>query len=130
MKNSPDIRNKGFHLTKWFLDFIGEDGTVMIAYAARLTWRGISVPYANMLWYRPGEPVKEKNRYTQAHLPKIDRESILSEQASRFTLEQIERTLKSVRATARYLTQNVNARLAMEVLSRTTGIASPTSPRS
>lgn len=79
MKNSPDIRNKGFHLTKWFLDFIGEDGTVMIAYAARLTWRGISVPYANMLWYRPGEPVKEKNRYTQAHLPKIDRESILWE---------------------------------------------------
>lgn len=77
MKNSSDIRNKGFHITKWFLDFIGPDGTVMIAYAARLTWHGISVPYASMLWYLPGEPVKEKNRYTRAHMPKMDRDSIL-----------------------------------------------------
>ena len=51
-----------------------------------------------------------------ARITNIDRQSILNEQASRFTLEQIESTLKSVRATARYLAQNVNARLAMEVL--------------
>lgn len=79
MKNSSDIRSKGFHLTKWFLDFIGEDGTVMIAYAARLTWHGISVPYANMLWYRPGEPAKSKSGYTHAYLPKAGREAILWE---------------------------------------------------
>lgn len=51
-----------------------------------------------------------------ARITNIDRQAILNEQAARFSLEQIERTLKSVRATARYLTQNVNARLAMEVL--------------
>lgn len=51
-----------------------------------------------------------------ARITNIDRQLLLNEQASRFSLEQIERALKDVRATARYLTQNVNARLAMEVL--------------
>jgi DNA polymerase-3 subunit delta' len=55
-------------------------------------------------------------RGDSARITNIDRQSALNEQASRFTLEQIEHALKSVRATARYLTQNVNTRLALEVL--------------
>lgn len=51
-----------------------------------------------------------------ARITNIDHQSTLNEQALRFSLEQIEHTLKAVRTTARYLTQNVNARLAMEVL--------------
>lgn len=51
-----------------------------------------------------------------ARITNIDHQALLNEQASRFSLEQIEHTLKAVRATARYLTQNVNVRLAMEVL--------------
>jgi DNA polymerase-3 subunit delta' len=46
----------------------------------------------------------------------LDRDGALREQAERFTVAQVHSTLKAVRATARYLTQNVNARLAMEVL--------------
>ena len=46
----------------------------------------------------------------------LDRDGALREQAERFTVAQAHSTLKAVRATARYLTQNVNARLAMEVL--------------
>ena len=51
-----------------------------------------------------------------ARVTNVDRENTLREQASRFSLEQVQRALKAVRATARYLTQNVNARLALEVL--------------
>jgi DNA polymerase III gamma/tau subunit len=51
-----------------------------------------------------------------ARLTNIDREDALREQANRFTTEQAQNTLQAVRATARYLTQNVNARLALEVL--------------
>ncbi|MBM3130090.1 MAG: DNA polymerase III subunit delta' [Chloroflexi bacterium] len=46
----------------------------------------------------------------------VDREDALRDQAHRFTTEQAQTTLQAVRATARYLTQNVNARLALEVL--------------
>jgi DNA polymerase-3 subunit delta' len=46
----------------------------------------------------------------------IDRVENLRDYAARFGLEQVQDTLKSLRATARYLAQNVNARLAMEVL--------------
>jgi DNA polymerase-3 subunit delta' len=51
-----------------------------------------------------------------SRITNIDREDALREQAGRFTVEQVESTLKAVRATTRYLTQNVNARLAMEML--------------
>jgi DNA polymerase-3 subunit delta' len=51
-----------------------------------------------------------------ARITNIDRQALLNEQAARFSLEQIEMTLQAVRATARYLAQNVNPRLAMEML--------------
>lgn len=51
-----------------------------------------------------------------ARVTNIDREENLNDHAARFGREQIQGALKSLRATARYLTQNVNARLAMEVL--------------
>ncbi len=46
----------------------------------------------------------------------IDRAASLQEQATRLTLEQVQRVLQAVRATTRQLHQNVNARLALEVL--------------
>ncbi|MFZ9003525.1 MAG: hypothetical protein ACO20F_13185 [Robiginitalea sp.] len=72
MKHTRDTRKKGFHLTKWFLDFTGEDGSVLICYAARLTWKGITVPYTHVLWQRPGEPTTQKTRYTRARMPVQD----------------------------------------------------------
>jgi DNA polymerase-3 subunit delta' len=51
-----------------------------------------------------------------SRITNVDREDALRNQANRFTTEQAQRTLQAVRATARYLTQNVNARLALEVL--------------
>jgi len=51
-----------------------------------------------------------------SRITNVDRADALREHADRFTVEQAHSTLQAVRATARYLTQNVNARLALEVL--------------
>ncbi len=51
-----------------------------------------------------------------ARITNVDRQSQLDEQATRYSLAQIKNTLQAIRVTARYLTQNVNARLALEVL--------------
>ena len=52
----------------------------------------------------------------QARVTNVDREENLRDHAARFGSEDVQGALKSLRATTRYLTQNVNARLAMEVL--------------
>jgi hypothetical protein len=72
MKHRPETNKKGFHLTKWFMDFVGEDGSVLICYAARLTWKGITAPYTNVLWQRPGHPTTQKTRYTRVRMPVQD----------------------------------------------------------
>jgi DNA polymerase III subunit delta' len=51
-----------------------------------------------------------------ARIINIDRATAVYDQATRFKIEQVQNALKTVRSTARYLSQNVNARLAMEVL--------------
>ncbi len=51
-----------------------------------------------------------------ARVTNIDRAESLRDHAARFGLEEVHGAVKALRATAQYLTQNVNARLAMEVL--------------
>lgn len=51
-----------------------------------------------------------------ARVTNIDRAENLRDHAARFGLEEVHGAVKALRATAQYLTQNVNARLAMEVL--------------
>jgi DNA polymerase-3 subunit delta' len=51
-----------------------------------------------------------------SRITNVDREDALRDHANRFPMEQAQSTLQAVRSTARYLTQNVNARLALEVL--------------
>lgn len=41
--------DSGFHLAKWYLDCIAEDGTTVIGYAARLSWKQLSLHYASLL---------------------------------------------------------------------------------
>ncbi len=52
----------------------------------------------------------------EARITNVDRLNELRDQSNRVTVKQAQSTLQAVRATARYLTQNVNARLALEVL--------------
>lgn len=68
------------------------------------TWLGW---WRDVLWLQYGDDSRITN---------VDRYDALREHAHRFTREQAQRTLQALRATARYLAQNVNARLALEVL--------------
>ena len=51
-----------------------------------------------------------------ARVTNVDRAENLRDHAARFGLEEVNRALKSLRATSHYITQNINTRLAMEVL--------------
>ena len=64
-------------------------------------------------WWRDVLLIQNGER---ARVTNVDREEDLRDHAARFGLEQAQSALKSLRATSHYLTQNVNARLAMEVL--------------
>ncbi len=68
------------------------------------TWLGW---WRDVIWMQLGDDSRITN---------IDRYTTLREYATRFTREQVHSTLKTIRATARYVTQNVNTRLALEVL--------------
>jgi hypothetical protein len=68
MKHTP---GGSFHLDKWFLDFVGTNGTAMIFYAARLTWYGWSASYTSWLRYDPGSGVGLKSRFRNVQIPQI-----------------------------------------------------------
>lgn len=38
-----------FHLSKWYLDCVTEDGRVFVAYSARLRWRALTLDYTSVL---------------------------------------------------------------------------------
>jgi hypothetical protein len=38
-----------FHLSKWYLDCVTEDGRVFVAYSARLRWHALSLDYTTVL---------------------------------------------------------------------------------
>lgn len=60
--------NSNFHLDKWYLDFIDENGDCMIFYSAKLTWRMISVTYASHIDYSDDQ-VKVRSFFRNNDLP-------------------------------------------------------------
>ncbi|MEI6140778.1 MAG: hypothetical protein WCP85_16025 [Mariniphaga sp.] len=58
-----------FHLDKWFLDFVGENGECMIFYSAKLTWHGWSATYTSWLNYDAASGVRLKSRFGNAQFP-------------------------------------------------------------
>jgi hypothetical protein len=38
-----------FHLSKWYLDCVAEDGRVFVAYSARMRWHALTLNYASVL---------------------------------------------------------------------------------
>lgn len=61
-----------FHLTKWFLDFIGPSGEVMIFYSARLRWLIWEVQYASWLHYDPNVGVTVQSKLSNVNSPNLD----------------------------------------------------------
>jgi hypothetical protein len=66
----PDIPQKKFRITKWFLDFLGPDGSILIVYAACLEWRGGVIPYTNVIWHKPDKGITRKSSFSKGSLPK------------------------------------------------------------
>lgn len=58
-----------FHLNKWFLDFIGNNGETMIFYAAKLSWKGTAVHYASWIYCDPENGVKERSHFRNVQFP-------------------------------------------------------------
>jgi len=65
-------------------------------------------------WWR--DVLLAQTQDDSAKIINIDRLNHLTDQAQKFSLDQIESALKACQATARYLSQNINARLALEVM--------------
>ncbi len=65
------MKKKNFFLEKWFLDFVGSDGKVMIFYAAKLTWHGITVPYTSYLKYDVNGSINFRTRFRNIQIPEI-----------------------------------------------------------
>ena len=61
-----------FYLSKWFLDFTGENGEAMIFYAAILKWHGLVIPYTSWLNYDKLQRVKQKSRVHHVYNPVIN----------------------------------------------------------
>ena len=68
-KYKPDAK---FHLVKWFLDFVGENGECMIFYSAKLTWHGLTASYTSWLNYVPASGVCLKHRFRYVQFPQMD----------------------------------------------------------
>jgi len=63
------MKHSNFHLNKWFLDFIGDNGETMIFYSAKLSWKGFSVHYASWINYHPENKVSVKSHFLNVNLP-------------------------------------------------------------
>jgi hypothetical protein len=62
-----------FQLSKWYLDLVTPDGTVVICYAARLRWGPVRLRYASILLSAPGAQAEEAVAVRRVERPVIDR---------------------------------------------------------
>ncbi|MFI5178718.1 MAG: hypothetical protein ACHQO8_09145 [Vicinamibacterales bacterium] len=60
-----------FHLAKWYLDVVTDEGAVIIAYAARLRWGRLRLDYASVLHAPPGESTRETSTFGTTGLPEL-----------------------------------------------------------
>lgn len=58
MTSSDEDPHPGFSLSKWYLDGVGGDGDVVIAYAAEVRWRALALQYTSTLVQRAGSPTR------------------------------------------------------------------------
>jgi hypothetical protein len=58
-----------FRLTKWYLDLVAEDGSVLIAYAATLEAGALGVRFASTLLAPVGAPAEERTAWTAVAMP-------------------------------------------------------------
>ena len=60
-----------FHLKKWYLDLITEDGQVFIGYVAHIRWWLLSIHYHGYLFLDAQGQVHHVNRFRRARSPEL-----------------------------------------------------------
>jgi protein-S-isoprenylcysteine O-methyltransferase Ste14 len=60
-----------FLLSKWYMDCVGDAGETVIAYAARLRWRSITLHYASVLIGAPGQPPRVETTMRASPEPEL-----------------------------------------------------------
>lgn len=65
-----------FHLAKWYLDLVTEQGTAVVLYAASLEWSGLRLQYSSTMLARAGQPVVERAAWSGAGLPECEGDCI------------------------------------------------------
>lgn len=75
-----------FHLNKWFLDFIGENGETMIFYAAHLRFRGLVVQYGSWIHRHPTDGLEVQTHYRGVKLP-LRRDALIVWQDKKFKVQ-------------------------------------------
>lgn len=58
-----------FHLAKWYMDCIADDGTTVIGYSARLSWKRLTLNYASYLLSVPGREPKSSTSLFVSEFP-------------------------------------------------------------
>lgn len=66
VEQNPD---SSFTLSKWYLDAIGDDGDVLIAYAAEVRWRALAIRYTSTLVQRAGSETRVRATLRRADSP-------------------------------------------------------------
>jgi len=61
-----------FHLSKWFLDFVNDNGDAMIFYSAKLTWQGWSASYTSWLHFNTLSGITLKSRFRNVQIPRSE----------------------------------------------------------
>ena len=61
-----------FLLSKWYMDCASESGEIVIAYAARLKWRAVTLHYASLLIHEPGHKPRVQTTMRSSTEPKLD----------------------------------------------------------
>lgn len=74
--SSISTLQNNFHLEKWYLDIVTENGSAMIFYAAKLKWKKWEVPYTSWLSYNKETGVTCKSKFHKVKLPKVINDNI------------------------------------------------------
>lgn len=70
-----------FCIIKWFLDFTGDQGEVMIFYAAKFHWYGFTAVYTSWISHDMISGVKVRTRFSHVHFPEVNEKEIVWEDA-------------------------------------------------
>jgi len=65
-----------FLLSKWYMDCASDSGEVIVAYAARLKWRAITLHYTSLLVHEPGQKPRVQTSMRASAEPVLDGEVI------------------------------------------------------